>query len=146
MIADINPLASRQLPLKRVALVTIDFVRASRGLSREQAWRGMEQGNPFWVWNITVKPNKLRELRFLADELCQPDAYRRATLDSVVTGILGNSRRAWRISDVSLMLMTSHCLVYELVSADQLELVSERGRKMISRESLAAFLKQRRIV
>jgi hypothetical protein len=149
MIADISPVAGRSLPLKSsAALVPLDFVRVTRGLSTERVLKEMDRGNLLWVWDIGRSPGSPRhnrELRFLADELCAPEKFRRYSLEEVITGICGERRRFWSAADLAILFLSSKVHIYLLLHSGVLPYVKQHNRMMVSREALTAFLRERRI-
>lgn len=148
MIAESNSPTGRYLPLKHAALVTVEMVRAARGLDARKVSNAVEDGAFLWVWDIGVREDKhraKRELRFLADEITDAARSRTKTLPEIIRTVLGERRQAWSMADFCALALCSHQHVYALVNSGALAVASKPGSMMIPRASLESFLNERRI-
>jgi hypothetical protein len=141
------------LPLHRqTLLVTIDAVRAVRGLDAEGVWAEVDQGRLRWVWDISTRPHgrdtrtlSVRELRFWVAELIAPELCQPLAPEQAFALILGKGRQQWRAGEVMQGLLCSRSFVKRLIDAGELSGPIAGHTRWITRSSLAAFLRRRLI-
>lgn len=143
--ARLSPVAFR-LPLSpRVPLVKLDTVIAARGENSQIIERYVDQGRLCWVFNVSVNPKGIRDLRFWTREVsafaaAQCDelaAIHAADLRSVLNEILGD-RQEFQPGDICLLLGIRRPTLMQL----RAELLAT-GRQSFLRAGLERFLKRR---
>lgn len=136
---------------QRTALVTVDTARAVRGVDAETILAEVDCGGLAWAFDIGRQPggsdvDRRRELRIWAPCLdatgAQPEGGARAVLDQVI----GTHRGTLRGSEVERLLCCSAAHVKALHESGELRGEIVGRTRHITRESLAEFLKRRRVV
>ncbi len=138
----------------RTRLVTLDFVRAAWGLEVEGVWACLESGRLRWVWDISRRAHGcgaalepgVRELRVWALELTAPEWCHRLADEQVLEAVLGTGPAQWRAAEVAHWLLCSRAALKRLVDAGELAGPMRGRTRWITRPSLSAFLRRRRLV
>ena len=133
------------LPLnQRTVLVPTEIVRGVLGLDAESVWAKVDTGELRWVWDIRKgDAAQIRELRFWARELIQPDAHRGLSADAVIDSVIGTARERLRAREVGQLLLCSDSLICRLVQCGLLRGPKVGHTQWIERASLAEFLRSR---
>jgi len=140
-----SPVAYR-LPLSpRVPLVKLDTVIAARGENSQIIEKHVDRGRLCWVFNVSVKPKGIRDLRFWTREVSAFAAAQRdelaaihaADVRSVLNEILGD-REEYQPGDICLLLGIRRPTLRQL----RRELLATR-QSCFSRAGLEQFLKRR---
>ena len=146
-------LGQRMLPLEisaRSALITLEAVRIARGCDAESVLNcvGDATHPKFlrWVFDLSVNPNRIRELRFWKEEVWQSgkresgkaetDAW--AEPAAVINQILG-ARKTFPRGEIEIAWCVNATTIGRLVRAGELTEV----KRQLTRASLAAFLERR---
>lgn len=124
---------------QRTVLLTMETVRAVLGTDAEAVWAMVDNGGLRWVFDISVQPAALRQLRFWTGEIVAPEQAATQTPDQVIAGILGHGESRRR-GEIERQWICSAQHVMRLIKEGELDLI---GPQKISRASLAAFLKRR---
>ena len=137
--------AALKLPIaQRTALVTVDTARAVRGVDAESIIAEIEDGSIRWAFNIATADAARRELRIWAPCLGNAEHPTRNP-EQVIAEIIGTQRETLRGAEVERLLLCSAQLVKLLHEGGELrgELVGHT--RHLRRDSLAAFLRRRRV-
>jgi hypothetical protein len=126
----------------RVPLLKIDTVVAACGENAEIIKRHVEKGRLRWVFNVAVKPEGIRDLRFWNREISaftdsernELDELSKAETDTVIASILGQTEE-FQPGEV--------CLLLGVRRPTLLTLELPRRRKKFNRQGLEQFLKAR---
>ena len=134
------------LPLSpRVPLVKLDTVIAARGENSQRIEKYVDQGRLCWVFNVSVKQQGIRDLRFWIREVAAFAAAQRdelaaihaADVRSVMHEILGD-RQEFQPGDICLLLGIRRPTLMQL----RAELHATR-QPCFPRAGLEQFLKRR---
>lgn len=126
----------------RVRLVNISTVRTVRGCDAEAVLNCVgDATHPHflrWVFNLALKQDgKIRELRFLKDELLGPvDKW--AAPRKIIEKILGD-RRSFPRGEIEVQWTINATTISRLIARGELTEI----KNQITRASLAAFLERR---
>jgi hypothetical protein len=129
---------------QRTALVTVDTARAVRGVDAESVLDEIEDGRIPWVWDIASLGSERRELRIWAEGLRSAECGVRSAED-VIAEIIGTTRPTLRGSEVERLLLCSAQLVKQLHEAGELRGALVGHTRHLRRDSLAEFLRRRRV-
>lgn len=66
------------------ALVPVSVAKFLTGLTRERLREGVQEGRWLWVWDVAIPGSRIQELRWFAPELGIPEAFRSATVDTIL--------------------------------------------------------------
>lgn len=141
-------IAQRHLNLsisQRTVLVTVDMVRACRGVDADTIMAQVDAGELRWVWDVSNGAGDVRELRFWAKEIIAPDFTGSLTPREAINQTLGTDRARWRGVEIAQLLLVSRPHIFRLHEADELrgEIVS--GTLYVTRAVLEKFLTERLI-
>lgn len=133
-----------QLPLKRTVLLTLEMVRAARGLHARHIRHQLDEGKLQWVWNISAGRGRCAELRFWAREVIAPELCILLSPLQVIGMVLGAERQVWGAADLEALLLCSKQHVHALLRSDLKEPgAARRGRKTVTRATLERFFLNR---
>ena len=129
---------------QRTALVTVDTARAVRGVDAESILAEIEDGRIPWVWDIALPGSERRELRIWAEALLSAECGARSA-ESVIGEIIGTTRPTLRGSEVERLLLCSAQMIMRLHAAGELAGALVGHTRHLRRDSLAEFLRRRRV-
>ena len=140
--------AQRQLNLsisQRTVLVTVDMVRAARGVDADTISAQVDAGELRWVWDVSNGTGAVRELRFWAREIIAPELCAELTPAAVVKMILGADRARWRGVELAQLLLVSRPHIFRLHEGGELKGEIVSGTLYVPRLVVEKFLTQRRV-
>ena len=123
-------------------LVTVDVLRAVRGISADAIQASVESGELRFVWNVSTG-KRITELRFWIKEVLPTGSMARVTLPEAIAVILGEHRSRWRGVEVAQMLMVSRPQIHWLRKRRMLEGKIVGNTLWIQRAALEKFLTSR---
>lgn len=118
------------------ALVGVGVARASRGCDAETILRDVECGRLLWVFDFSFGTHR-RCMRFLAQELAEPEAWRHSILAEAIDVIVPPTRVWFAPGEVLRRLLISKQTLLRLRRSYGLPLGN------LYRDPLVQFLKQR---
>jgi hypothetical protein len=136
-----QPLLQLQIS-QRAALVTVDVARVVRGVDAESIFAQIEDGTIPWAWDIGLARGR-RELRIWGRCLGGPTP--KADEAGVIDDVIGTHRETLRGSEIERLLCCSAAHVQALHERGCLSGIVAGRTRHIRRDSLAAFLRHRRI-
>ena len=125
----------------RTALVTSDTVCSALGVDAETLSARVDNGELRWVWDVSVKRNCIRELRFLAAELTEARTH--ASLDLILREILPARRERLRSSEVAQLLRVCNPHVMRLLKHGELTGDKVGHSQHVHLAAVKTFLTQR---
>lgn len=128
---------------QRTVLVTVDMVRAARGVDADTITGLVDAGELRWVWDVGIGRRELRELRFWAREIIAPEFCRELTAEQAIAGVLGSDRTRWRGTEISHLLLVSRAHICRLHAAEELPGTIVDGTLWVQRPALVKFLTER---
>ena len=141
-LAPAQPVAGR-LPILTggvVTLVSIDTVRAFRGLDSESVFALVECGQLRWVWDFAAGPSR-RELRFLVAEVFEGKTL---TESQAIDAALGTTQRArLRGSELEQRWVVSAQLLQNLARSGEIASDVENHTRWFDAHSLRQFVSRR---
>lgn len=126
---------------RRIELVKLNFVRVARRLTAERVIQQTESGALLWVFNVSARKGRRRELRFWLPEIYNPHAVASFNIETVLSQILPPTRSSFGTSEIRLMFMLGRATAFHL--AKRIGKKDEQGHLRIKRDTLARFLRQR---
>lgn len=123
-------------------LVTVDFLRAVRGISADAIQASVESGELRFVWDVSTG-ERITALRFWIKEIVTPGSVVRATMPEAIAAILGEHRCRWRGVEVAQMLMVSRPQIHWLRKRRALDGKVVGNTLWIQRAALEKFLTSR---
>lgn len=122
----------------KTALVDLQTVRAVRGLNAIGVLALVDSGQFRFVWDVSPVVNQIPCLRFLADEIFQPDKCAGLTAETALELVLGY-KQTFTPGEIERQWVVCHQTIMRLRHAGEIERVNGR----LTRASLAAFLQRR---
>lgn len=145
-----TPSAQRRLPLEvsaNVALVTVETVRAVRGVDAESVVACIEEGKIRWAWDVAAPGSaSRREIRIWADEIADPAAVAGMSLASVISAVIGSTpggRQRAAVIETRWTISAQH--IAALVRAGVWQEDRIGHTRYLRRQTLEAFLQERLI-
>lgn len=135
--ADGRSHATQQLEIV-TKLVNLHFVRAAKALTSERVFELVDSGRLRWVFNVSPVGKKLRDLRFLAEEVVGSLNCAGLTVDDALGFILGH-KQTFRPGEIETQWIVSHQTIMRLRKAGEIEQING----CLTRASLAEFLRRR---
>ncbi len=126
----------------RTALVSTDVVRAVLGVDAAAVASLVESGELAWVFDLSARQGKLRELRYWARELFAPEQCQ-ITPARAIQLILGKRRQRWRGTEIEQLLLASRATILRWHRAGDLPGERVDHTFWVNREDLANFLRSR---
>lgn len=139
-------LAQRHLNLsisQRTVLVTLDMVRAVRGVDADTITAQVDAGELRWVWDVSTGEGAIRELRFWAKEIIAPEFCAGLKATKAVAEILGSDRARWRGVEIAQLLLVSRPQIFRLHESGELRGAVVSGTLYVDRAALEKFLARR---
>jgi hypothetical protein len=127
----------------RTSLVTLDFVRAARGVSADAVLAMVDDGKLRWVWDVSSGRGDIRAFRFLAAEVVAHESVRTLTTAAVVSLVLGSERQRWRGVELAQLLLVSRPQIFRLRKAGAIKGKIDCGTLYVQRPVLEKFLVKR---
>jgi hypothetical protein len=109
-----SPAAKGKAMNVRIRFAGLGTVRALKGCNAETVFKLLESGKWRWVFNVARKGASKRELRFLWDELANPQAYRNLSLSEVINDILPPGRPTYTPGEMVQCFMLSRTSLMRL--------------------------------
>jgi hypothetical protein len=136
-------LAQRHLNLsisQRTVLVTVDMVRACKGVDADTITAQVDAGTLRWVWDVSNGAGAVRELRFWAKEIIVPEFCTALNPAQAINQILGSDRARWRGVEIAQLLLVSRPHIFRLHEAKELKGDVIGGTLYVNRPVLEKFL------
>jgi hypothetical protein len=127
--------------MNRTVLGNVGYVRAARGLTDQQVFDLVEDGQLLWVFNFARKASRQRELRFWLAEIGDPKQVAQLGIEDVLARILPQARNSFGTFDINLLLSLSKITAWRLARA--LGKRDSLDNWRVERRVLADFLRQR---
>lgn len=127
---------------QRTVLVTGDLVRAALGVDADTVAAKVESGELRWVWNVSTGTGAVRELRYWAKELTDPQVSS-FTTEEVIGEILGSNRERWRGVEIGQLLLVSRPQYLRLHESGDLRGNIVGNTLYVERLALETFLRKR---
>lgn len=128
---------------QRTVLVTVDMVRAVRGVDADSVFAAVDNGNLKWVFDVAPEINsadrKVRELRFWAAEIIGPEFVAKLSIAEAIKSILGEHRQEWRGTQIEQLLLVSRPTVMRLNHSGNLPGEIIKGALRVGRPQLEQF-------
>jgi len=129
----------------RTVLVTLDMVRACRGVDADTVLAQVDAGELRWVWDVSSGGGTVRELRFWAREIIAPEMSANFKPAQVISLVLGTDRARWRGVEIAQLLLVSRPQIFRLHEAGDLKGDIVGGTLYVARAVVEKFLTQRRV-
>ncbi len=126
----------------RTALVSTDVVRAVLGVDAAAVASLVESGELAWVFDLSARQGKMRELRYWARELFAPEQCQ-ITPARAIQLILGKRRQRWRGTEIEQLLLASRPTILRWHRSGDLPGERIDHTFWVNREDLANFLRSR---
>lgn len=127
----------------RPVLVSVDVVMQQLRLTEDSVFEMADSGELRWVWNVALKSEGRRELRFWLGELLNR-ANSALQTERVLEMVIGHAtERNLTRRTAGQILGLRRCLVMRLVDAKELTAPSPLDSGHITRASLVSFLSRR---
>ena len=91
----------------RVCLADLFTVRVKHGCDGDAVSQMIETGQYIWVFNLARPGGSVRKLRFLLDEVTNPQSVRGLDLDAVLNRILPAARASFPPGEICLRFLIS---------------------------------------
>lgn len=131
-----------QLPLSnRTVFLDVNGVRAARGISADKVSELAEAGELIWVFNMGMKANSIRHLRFWAREVTNPAGWANMRLPEVIAQILPVSRQHINGAEIAQWFLVSRPTACRLGS--DLGGTLKNNTWHVERQALAGYLESR---
>jgi len=128
---------------QRTVLVTVDTVRAARGVDADTILGQVDAGELRWAWDVSAGKGEVRELRLWAREIIAPEACAKLTAAAVVSSVIGSDKARWRGTELAQLLLVSRPHIKALADAKELPGQIAAGTLWVARAALEKFLTTR---
>lgn len=127
----------------RVVLGDISVAMERLNLTRDSVYSLAESGDLRWVWDVTLRPGTIRELRFWVGELVNR-RQRETPLETVLGCVIGHERETIlsRRTAGDVLHLTPPS-IKALVDAGELTPPTPLDNGRVTRKSLEDFLRRR---
>lgn len=130
-----------------VSLVTVETVRAVRGVDAESVVASIEEGRIRWAWDFAAPGSATRrEVRIWADEIADPEAVAKRSLAEVIAAVIGatpGGRQRAAVLETRWTISAQH--IQALVRAGVWQEDRIGHTRYLRRQTLEAFLQERLI-